>query len=119
MDFVCDHKLGSYPTLFEINHKLRLIDTFYSELDYMHLTDFFETQSLFYDSNLYGSDDLMSDGFENTFYPYFYDNVDVPLSDYITSPAYRLMDAQTSKLFYDRTKHKILNDRNGVFLFDD
>lgn len=119
LDFVCDHKLNSYPTLFEIDRKLRLIDKFYSELDYMHLIDFFETQSLFYESNLYGSDDLMSDGFENSFYPYFYDNVDVPLSDYMTSPAYCLMDAHTSKLFYDRTKHKILNDRNGVFLSDD
>ena len=54
--FVCDR-----PTLSEQKRKLKLIEEFYSRLDYMHLKTFFENQQLFYESDLVGDLDLMSD----------------------------------------------------------
>lgn len=95
------------------------IDAFYSRLDYLHLTSFFESQQLFYDSNLYGSDDLLSDGFDNTYYPYFYNNIAINVQDYTITPAYQLMRRETAKLAYDRIKHKKLNDLNNFFIFDE
>ena len=41
--YVCDR-----PTLSEQRRKLKLIEEFYSRLDYMHLKTFFENQQLFY-----------------------------------------------------------------------
>lgn len=95
------------------------IDTYYSRLDYLHLTSFFQSQQLFYESNLYGSDDLMSDGFDNTYYPYFYNNTQINIDDYTATPAYRLMRSESAKLAYDRIKHKKLNDMNRIFIYDD
>ena len=98
---------------------LKKIDDFYARLDYLHLIDFFETQNEFYLSNLYGSDDLMTDKFGNQYFPYFYNNVDVPLSDYCATPVYKLMSKEVSKLYEDRIKHKVLNDMNKIFLQED
>ena len=102
-----------------VNRMVGIISDFYNRLDYLHLKDFFETQSMFYASNLYGSEDLLSDDFENSFYPYFYNNVNYDLSNYQTTPAYQLMKAETAKLCYDRIKHKVLNDENKIFFDND
>ena len=64
--YVCDR-----PTLSERKRKLKLIEEFYSRLDYMHLKTFFENQQLFYESDLIGDLDLMSDAWENSYYPFF------------------------------------------------
>lgn len=109
--FVCDN-----TTYYEIVRKYKLIKQFYERLDYLHLLDFFETQCMFFESNLYGDSDLMSNDFGNSYYPYFYDNIKFDLAEYKVTPAYRLMSAETAKLYYDRIKHKELYDRNGIFL---
>ena len=110
--FVCDR-----PTLSEQERKLRLINEFYSALDYMRLTDFFESQQLFYEnSDFYGDDDLITDNWENSYYPYFYSNVYTNNGLYEKIPVYRLYDSQIKKLFNDRIKHKKLNDLNRIFL---
>ena len=110
--FVCDR-----PTLSERKRKLKLIEEFYSYLDYSNLTKFFENQQLFYESDLYGDDDLMSDNWENSYYPYFYDNIrsDCDLEIFKKSPCYRLYSSDVKKLFDDRIKHKKLNDANKIF----
>lgn len=54
--FVCTHN-----TLAERKSKQRMIESFYSYLDYMHLTSFFESQQEFYESDLIGDDDLCTD----------------------------------------------------------
>lgn len=109
--FVCDR-----PTLSEQKRKLKLIEEFYSRLDYMHLKTFFENQQLFYESDLVGDLDLMSDAWENSYYPFFYDNVYFNSSVYKKTPVYRLYDMQINKLFSDRIKHKKLNDLNKIFV---
>lgn len=110
LTFVCDK-----PTSYEIDRKIKLIREFYSRLDYLHLLDFFESQKLFFESALYGGDDLMTDG-DNVFYPYIYDNVAFSFEDYYTRPAFRIMSEQVCKMYKDRMKHKELNDKNGIFL---
>ncbi len=111
--FVCDRL-----TLSERKRKLKLIEEFYSRLDYMRLKTFFENQQLFYESDLVGDLDLMSDAWENSYYPFFYDNVYFNSSVYKKSPVYRLYDMQINKLFSDRIKHKKLNDLNKIFVND-
>jgi hypothetical protein len=108
---VCDK-----PTLSEQKRKLKLIEEFYSRLDYMRLKTFFENQQLFYESDLVGDLDLMSDAWENSYYPFFYDNVYFSSDVYKKTPVYRLYDMQINKLFSDRIKHKKLNDLNKIFV---
>jgi hypothetical protein len=109
---VCDK-----PTLSEQKRKLRLIEDFYSQLDYMHLTDFFESQKLFFENeDFYGDGDLLSDEWENTIYPYFYDNFYMDMRLFKKTPVYSQYSTQVSKLFNDRIKHKKLNDLNKIFI---
>ena len=111
LTFVCD-----FRTLSERTRKLRIIDSFYKRLDYLHLVQFFENQSLFYESDLVGSTDLLSDEWENTYCPYFYDNVDYTMSRYKMSTPYRLYSAEVDERFRQKIKHKTLNDQNKIFL---
>lgn len=109
---VCDR-----PTLSEQQRKLKLIEDFYSQLDYMHLTDFFDSQKLFFENeDFYGDGDLLSDEWENTIYPYFYDNFRTDMELFKKTPVYTQYSTQVSKLFNDRIKHKKLNDLNKIFI---
>lgn len=108
--FVCARN-----TLAERKSKQRLIEDFYSRLDYMHLTSFFESQQLFYESDLIGDVDLCSDNWNNSYYPYFYNNVFTDMTLFKESPVYRLYSSDVKKLFNDRIKHKKLNDANKIF----
>lgn len=108
--FVCTHN-----TLAERKSKQRLIEEFYSRLDYMHLTKFFEAQQLFYESDLIGDDDLCTDNWDNSYYPYFYNNIYTDTNLFEKTPVYRLYSSDVKKLFNDRIKHKKLNDANKVF----
>ena len=108
--FVCTHN-----TLAERKSKQRLIEEFYSRLDYMHLTKFFEAQQLFYESDLIGDDDLCTDNWDNSYYPYFYNNVYTDTNLLEKTPVYRLYSSDVKKLFGDRIKHKKLNDANKMF----
>lgn len=114
--YVCCTSRTGWPTYEEVKRKISIIDSFYKRLDYLHLRDFFQTQSLFFENHLYGDDDLLSDDFGNSYYPYFYDNLKFNLDAYKVSPAYRLMSKEISELYYQRIKHKELYDKNGIFL---
>lgn len=109
--FVCDR-----TTLAERKSKQRMIEEFYSYLDYMHLTSFFESQQEFYESDLIGDDDLCVDQWENSYYPYFYNNVYTIPGRFEKTPVYRLYASDVKKLFNDRIKHKKLNDANKIFI---
>lgn len=109
--FVCDR-----ITLAERKSKQRMIEEFYSYLDYMHLTSFFESQQEFYESDLIGDDDLCTDQWENSYYPYFYNNVYTESGRFEKTPVYRLYASDVKKLFNDRIKHKRLNDANKIFI---
>lgn len=111
--FVCDNL-----SVEESKRKIALIEKFYSRLDYLHLLDFFRSQSAFFDSHLYGDEDLMSNEFGNNYYPYFYDNVNNDLVLYKTTPAFQLMDSEIAKKYYDRIKHKELYDQTGFMVYD-
>ena len=107
---VCDKH-----TVAEQYRKLKLIDSFYSRLDYLHLTSFFESQCKFYESDLFGDDEMCSDG-ENQFVPYFYQNVDYDLDVYKQSLTYGVFSYDVQRLFESRIKHKKLNDANKIFI---
>lgn len=110
--FVCDS-----PTLSEQKRKLKLIEDFYSRIDYLNLTYFFDSQKKIFESDLIGDADLLSDRWENSYYPYFYCNLHVSFVEYQQTPVYRLFSERVHNLFYDRIKHKKLNDANKL-LFD-
>lgn len=109
MQFVCER-----PTIAEAKRKLKLIENFYTELDYLHLKDFFETQSAFFDSDLYGEESLYYKD-DNAYYPYFYDNVDVSYDNLSAVPAFRCFTQKTLELYNSKMKHKRLNDLNKMF----
>lgn len=112
------YKICKNRTYVECQSKLKMIENFYSRLDYLHLLDFYESQSCFFDSDLLGCDDLMSDG-DNVFVPYFYNNVDYDHSIYEQSLVYKTFSCDVQQLFQDRIKHKELNDKNKIFLNED
>ena len=60
-------------------------------------------------------DDLCTDQWENSYYPYFYYNVHTNES-FDKTPVYRLYASDVKKLFNDRIKHKKLNDSNKIFI---
>lgn len=109
LTFVCDNS-----TLYNQKSKIRMIQEFYIKLDYLRLTQFFENQRKFYDSDLYGSDDLLTTEFDDDYYPYFYDNLEFDPLGLTLTPAYRNYHSETLKLFQDRVKHKKLNDANRI-----
>ena len=109
LQFVCDHN-----TLAEKKRKLRIIENFYSRLDYMHLTDFFESQRLFYESDFVNDDGLFDTG-STKVCPYFYNNIRYDFDDYRCTPTFLLYASDVIKLGADRVKHKKLNDANKIF----
>lgn len=108
--YVCDH-----PTPYEINRKIRLIQDFYKQLDYLRLIDFFESQSQYYESDFVGDEPLLSDYYDNAFCPYFYDNLTYSMESYKELVPYKLFRSDVFKLAQDRIKHKYLNDKNKIF----
>lgn len=104
------------PTLAACKSFLKKIEDFYTQLDYYHLTEFFETQSQFYLNNFYGSDDLMSINSDSlSFFPYFYDNVNYNYENYKATPVYQMMTSEVMRESYQRMKHKVQNDANMIF----
>ena len=63
-----------------------------------------------------GDDDLCTDQWENSYYPYFYNNVYTESGRFEKTPVYRLYASDVKKLFNDRIKHKSLNDANKIFI---
>lgn len=112
LEFVCDH-----PTTYEINRKIKMIDDFYKRLDYLHLTDFFRTQSMLSKEFLMGESYMRYDG-DTAYYPYMYDNVDWSRSEFEATPAYRIFDSNTMKMYEDKIKHKKANDLNKIFIYE-
>lgn len=101
LEFVCD---GSTDYFFRMARIHRIKD-FYSELDYARLQSFFQSQQLWYESDLLGED----------FVPFFYDNTDVDWNTgLIECKLYRSFCFERKKLFEDRVKHKKLNDINRL-----
>ena len=108
--FVCNHN-----TLAERKYKLKVIESFYSQLDYMHLSDFFESQKLFYESDLVDDGDFLDLSDDNRVYPYFYNNVRYDMNDYKVTPCFLLYQSDVSQLAALSVKHKKLNDLNKMF----
>ena len=84
---------------------LKRIERFYSDLDYMRLTDFYESQALYFSQDYADDDDLV----------YFYDNNNVSVSGIVETQAYKLFDSVSYEIFRNKIKHKQQNDRNGIF----
>lgn len=101
LSFCCSDDWSTYS----IQRMVSRIEKFYSELDYMHLTDWYLSQSSYFETDLANEGDTV----------YFYDNVPFEFKDYKELPIYRLYDAHVHKTFSDRIKHKTLNDMNQIF----
>lgn len=108
--YVCDR-----PTTYEINRKIRLIQEFYKQLEYLRLIEFFENQSQYYESDFVGDEPLLFDQYDNSFVPYFYDNLNYSMKSYKELIPYKLFKSDTLRLAQYRIKHKYLNDKNKIF----
>lgn len=84
---------------------LKRIEQFYDELDYMRLTDFFASQSLYFSQDYADADDIV----------YFYDNNGVPVESITETAAYKLFDSMSYQIYRNMIKHKEQNDKNGLF----
>lgn len=113
--FVCNRPSNGsdFPTLSEINRKIKAIQEFYKTLDYMNLTKFYESQKMLYEDELNNGTD--EDSLDDALCPYFYDNYK---SDYTMLPIYSKFKAQVLEQYNQSTKHKKLNDLNKL-LFND
>lgn len=108
--FVCDNQ-----TLTEKKRKLKIIEEFYTQLDYMHLVEFFESQQLFYESDLVDDSQLMECSPDTYVVPYFYNNVHYDMNEYTSTPAFLLYASDVYQQAENRIKHKKLNDANKIF----
>ena len=104
LDYVCDRR-----TVYEIERKVRMIEKFYSDLDYMRLTEFFEAQRQYFEQDFACEDDVV----------YFYDNVKYEPESLKELPVYKIYDADVHNRYEDAIKHKKLNDINKILFPDD
>ena len=111
LTYVCDHQ-----TSYEVNRKIGLIKSFYSRLDYLHLTEFFDSQCRYFESDFCGDEFTVLDDYGNNYLPFFYDNVDFSFADYKAFIPYKLFSSDVYSAFEKRIKHKKLNDLNKIFL---
>jgi hypothetical protein len=100
LEFCCDDSKDYHARIARIER----IKAFYSELDYMRLTEFFESQQMWYESDLVGED----------FVPFFYDNVTVPMTKLYECKLFKHFCSDRKQLFDKRCKHKVLNDLNKL-----
>lgn len=118
LTFVCDQDVVNYPTSREVLLKVKRIQEFYKQLDYMHLYDFFQKQSLYFEDDLIGDEHFLLDDYDNCFCPYFYDNVAFDNKLYKMQYPYKLFEAHIYEQSQNRIKHKQLNDLNKIFLYE-
>ena len=104
LQFVCDGKTDDKT----IRYYLGKIENFYSELDYMHLTEFLSSQSVYMDSDFADEHDL----------DFMYHNSLIS-SSFEKSSLFKKFKFQKHKEFNDRIKHKKLNDSNLFFIYND
>lgn len=103
-----------FPTTGERKRKIRLIDEFYKQMEYMRLTEWYESQQLFYESDLCGDEGYLIDGI----LPFFYDNYTYDISRYAEMKVFCRFDSSVKELMEKRIKHKKLNDANKKFIYD-
>lgn len=113
---ICDWPNGRL-TKSEIQSKIAKVVEFYKKVDYLHLKEFFDNQSLYFETDLIGESSLMTYK-DVPFYPYFYDNVDFEMDAYNAEPAMLLYSSEVFKQCEQRVKHKYLNDKNKIFCED-
>lgn len=99
LEFCCA-SIGVSPA-----NMLRRIEKFYNDLDYMHLTDFYESQAAYFSQDYADSDDIV----------YFYDNSNAPVESITETASYKLFDSVSYQIFRNMIKHKVQNDKNGIF----
>lgn len=86
---------------------LQKIEEFYFRLDYLHLKDFFESQSKYF----------LKDFADEADYVYFYNNSDYDVEEFKNSFAYRAFNCNVKTLAKQFMKHKIQNDKNNMFVY--
>lgn len=99
LTFVCDHQ-----TIKEMTYKRSLIENFYKNLDYYHLTEWYESQVSYLEQDTSDNDDII----------FFYDNTWFDFEAYKRLPVARRFYASCKREYIERNKHKKLNDLNRL-----
>ena len=82
------------------------IESFYHDLEYLRLTEFYKSQELYFSQDFCDSDD----------YVYMYNNSSFSLDSFKESVSYRSFEQQTFEIWRNKIKHKELNDMNQLFI---
>lgn len=85
---------------------LRRIEDFYSDLDMMHLNDFYQAQSVYFVQDFVDENDIV----------YMYNNTRFSIDSFKQSETYRSFEQTTFEIWRNRIKHKQLNDANQLFI---
>lgn len=113
----CKHNARSYPTSEEVRSKVLKIKEFYKQLELLRLSDYFESQRLYMESDFQGDEDVSLDRFGNEVHYLFYDNATFDKVAYKQMRVYHEYEQSIWKRSRDRVKHKILNDKNLKFVY--
>lgn len=97
--FCCRHQ-----TITEMIYKRKLIEQFYNKLDYYNLTKWFDSQRVYFDSDMSDSDDII----------FFYDNHYYDSKLYYELPIAKRFYTTSKTEYINRNKHKKLNDLNRL-----
>lgn len=82
------------------------IESFYDDLDMMHLNEFYQNQEVYFAQDFVDSSDIV----------YMYNNTRFSMDSFKESLTYRTFEQQSFEIWRSRIKHKELNDMNNLFI---
>lgn len=85
---------------------LSKIESFYADLDMMHLNEFYSNQEVYFAQDFVDADDIV----------YMYNNTRFSMDSFKESLTYRAFEQQSFEIWRSRIKHKQLNDLNQLFI---
>ena len=85
---------------------LNRIESFYSDLDMMQLSNYFAAQEKYFSQDFVDTDDIV----------YLYDNKSFSMDSFKQSMSYKMFEQKSYEIWQSKIKHKKLNDMNQLFI---
>lgn len=85
---------------------LARIESFYADLDLMHLNEFYKSQEVYFTQDFADSDDIV----------FMYNNTNFSIDSFKQSLTYRMFEQMSFDQWRSKIKHKYLNDLNSLFI---
>lgn len=85
---------------------LNRIESFYSDLDMLQLSNYFAAQEKYFSQDFVDTDDIV----------YLYDNKSFSMDSFKQSMSYKMFEQKSFEIWQSKIKHKKLNDMNQLFI---